>query len=357
MRSIRRTTQNMKYIHKFVFLFSLLVLSQAGGWTSVHAYSQIYPVNDVPCVSTDTFAGVWYNSSFAPATPQPILPNTNPPWPVWGGFGCATSYDLQASMVSISAPSGNYTFVMGDNGGGNMVEPWSYGYFYWNGTDVTSSIQNASSTSNIVNYVSPISSPTPSTNVVFEFDYWNTGFESFAFSGVEIRDVTAGYSYVPVEEAVILTGSDTYSQSYTLTAGHAHLWRPYLRATSTTTPTLYGNWVGLIDVVTDSASSTPIGGNFVTSSSTSPLRYKLPFIYFYDIRQMLQAPSVSTSTIALALNFRGIGTTTLLSSETVRYFFPDNVATAFRTLSSFAIIFGFLYAMWRSIMDMIQVRT
>lgn len=319
------------------------------------AIGSLVPQNDVPCVGTDTFRGVYIGSSFVGANPQSIVPSSNPPWVVWGGFTCSTSVDLQADMVSASAPVGNYTFIMGDNSGGNVTEPWAYGYFYWNGVDVTSSLQNASTTSYIVEYVSPVVSPTGSTLVNFEFDYWNTGFEGFDKSGVEIRDVTAGYQYSPLESDIISVGNSTYSQNYTLTQGHGHLWRPYLRnSASSTVPYLYGNWVGMIDVVTDSASSTPAITESASTTAFSRflnvpdlLKRKIPFSYVYEMQQIYANldNATSSSVGSIVVDFSGSTTPSYLQSAFSNItLFSTSTVTSYLSPTLIALINALLVA-------------
>lgn len=334
------------------------------GATSVSAFTQIIPTNQTPCVGTDTFAGV-RSDGFIPSTPQPILPNTNPPWVVWGGFSCSSSYNLQSAMTS--APSGNYWFLMGDNSGGNMVEPWVYGAFYWNGIGV-SFPTTGSSSSYFFLPISPVSSPTASTTVPFVFSAWNTGSEGYDKIGVEITDFTSLSVLVPAEVNTSI-GTSTFAVAIPLVQGHGYFWRPYLRnSASTTEPYLYGNQIGLIDVVSGSGLSAQtqyISGDIGTSTNAffdylnlpQLMSERIPFAYLPALVNQLSSFSTSSAQFP-SLTFT-VGSSTdlihfrweILSTSTIQKYSGTGNVNLLRDLIA--------YSLWLSFFAMVffDVRT
>jgi len=208
--------------------------------------------------------------------------------------------------------------------------------------------------SRIVKVNSPVVSPTPSTSVPFSFDYYNTGYEGYNEAGAQIKDVTAQFDVVPAEVAVNSTGLATYSSTYTLTTGHGYLWRPYLRnSSSTTVPTLYGPWTGMIDVVTDSASSS---SPYITANASTTaffdylnipqlLETRLPFAYLFQIKNLLGSLATTTSTFPELVLHIGATTTpihmnvTILSSSTVLMFTGQNNVNDMRDYIAAALWF------------------
>jgi len=326
-----------------------------------------------PIPTMGSCSGAWgaYNATMTPVTLKALNPANSGQGSqsgVFSGLAGDNVIPLASLATTQSLPVGNYMFGVGCMSGGQYQDPVGYGYFYWNGSTVSSSIANASTTSYIVDYTSPITSPTGSTVVPFTFDYWNTGYEGFDKVGVEIRDVTAGYNYAPVEDSVISTGQDTYTQDYVLVQGHAHLWRPYLRnSASSTIPTLYGNWVGLIDVVTDSASSTP----YITENASTTaffdflnvptlLRTKLPFAYIYQFSDIISGLSSTTASTTGSVTYdfaeyasgtplASIGEFTLFSTTTVTQFLSPTLLSLFRTLLVAILYMTALFAIFHDV--------
>jgi len=214
--------------------------------------------------------------------------------------------------------------------------------------------------SRIVKPNSPLVSPTPSVVVPFSFDYYNTGYEGYDEAGVQIKDLTGAFEVVPAEVAITATGLATYSSTYTLTAGHGYLWRPYLRNSgSSTVATLYGSWVGMVDVVTASASSsTPyLSGEMGNSSSTPFFDYlnipqlletRLPFAYFFQIRSLLGSLATTTSTFPELVLTVGATSSpihiqfTVLSSSTILMYSGQNNVNTLRDYIGAALWFALM---------------
>lgn len=97
------------------------------------------------------------------------------------------------------------------------------------------------------------------TLVTFDFDYWMNDAQTPTITtvGVEVRDITGSFQYVPVEEEIIASGLSNYEHDLEVATGHLHMWRPYMR-NATSTQFIYGQWRNF-DVVTRSASSSEYG--------------------------------------------------------------------------------------------------
>lgn len=358
-------------------IFALIVvLSQVGDWTSVFAdqSTQIYGEftgDDFTIENCENFLPTLATSTkFRMTVPQSetFTPATFPSWSEVEtlNYGGQTSATEPSTMCSVVASYGldNFDFAFGSGANTGTFYFWWYdtfnsklGYtqvdYIKSGTSTTPTGENFLGTSRIIAYNSPTYNVSTSTSVLFDFDYYNSGYEVFDKAGVEIRDLTAQFQYAPIEEDVNLVGFADYSQYYTLIAGHAHLWRPYLKnSASSSVPTLYGNWVGIVDVVTASASSTPYLASSTTATSTAffdflnvpyLLQTKVPFAYFYQVSNLLTnlSSTTATSTGSVTYDFgeyasgtvlSSLGEVTLFSTSTVTQLIPSWILALFRAL-------------------------
>lgn len=226
------------------------------------------------------------------------------------------------------------------------------------GFDLDDPVDGGGTNPRIIEQISPLNGEqTASTLVNFQFSYYND--DTVGYAGAEIKDLTAGFEYAPIEEASLASGQNTFSQYEQLAEGHLHLWRPYLRTASSTTPFVFGSWYSF-EVVSDSASSSPYipfdpDGSLATStvvgrffSNQGLLASRPPFSYFYDVAgyiSQLDSSDTESSFPVLALDFSSsslpMGTLTLLSSSTVSSFAGSSSVSLFRTLMAAAIWLAF----------------
>lgn len=361
--------------------FLIVVFFQAGGWTSVFASGEFYENRDQSddnYFATFTFtseasgtlgyfgASMYYSGSLSTVDRFQLrdpIGNT--------GFDCYT----QSDTISNFGGSGSGTAYVSSLYAGpfdgtqcDLVEGTVYQIrlettytqsAYW-GATVEPWGTVDSSTSLPGSYIkknnSPLTSPTASTTVTFSFDYVNTGFEGYDKAGAQIKDVTAGLDYNPIECTINLTGTATCSRSYLLKEGHGHMWRGYLRnSASSSVPYAYGPWVGLVDVVSPSASTSRI--QYITGSASSTpsgffdflnipylLQTRRPFSDFYAVLDLLQNASSTTAGTAGSLTYNfstyasgtplaSVGTVTLFSTSTVTQFLNPTVLALLRSIA------------------------
>lgn len=214
---------------------------------------------------------------------------------------------------------------------------------------------------------------TGSTNVTFDFDYYyGEDRPDITLAGVEIQDLTDNYSYSPIEETILASGESSYVVARTLEQGHLHLWRPYLRAT-TSINTIYGDWQSF-DVVTASASSTqyidPETGLPIVSTSTTffdfinvpnLLRTKAPFAYMYEISDIItdfdtvtatNTPAFTLDTDFASTTLPGLGDIELFSVDTVTELIPSGMLTIMRALMVATVYISLAFVLFREIRTM-----
>jgi len=373
----RTKVARVRCMRRNAIIFALIVVfSQVGDWTSVLADQslQIYGEftgddftiqnceNFLPTVATST------KYAFTLPQSETFTPATFPTWSQTQslGYGGDTTAQIASARCATIASNGANNWALGLGGGASTGTFYLWWYDTFNspigytqinyvasGTSTTPSGENALGTSRFIAYNSPVYNLATTTYVNFNFDYFNSGYEVFDKAGVEIRDVTAQYALVPVEEDVNLVGFSNYSQNYTLTAGHAHMWRPYLKnSASSSVPTLYGRWIGVVDVVTPSASSTPYLASSTTATSTAffdflnvpyLLQTKVPFAYFYQVSDLLTTLSSTTATSTGSVTYdfgeyasgtvlSSLGEVTLFSTSTVTQLIPSWILALFRAL-------------------------
>jgi len=199
----------------------------------------------------------------------------------------------------------------------------------------------------ILNTISPLANmATPSTQVVFEFTYWNA--DDFDTAGAEIVNITQQQNIAPLTEDILVSGQGSFQQTLGLNSGMSYMWRPYLY-NSSSTEKLFGEWEVPFGVVTTTGTTTA----FATSiSSTTPsfsdyvnvpelLKTKVPFAYLYQFVTMLQdtssIPSATSTSLTLSFISQNASTTVpasfynsltnveMFSTSTVTDLMPQNV--------------------------------
>lgn len=203
---------------------------------------------------------------------------------------------------------------------------------------------------------------TPDDIVNFQFTFYNndTDDDPVTFSGVDIRDLSSGFEYAPLESPIIISGEGSFSQIADLVEGHFHMWRPFLRNASSTR-IIYGSWYSFdvvsysgqfdpLDTEADMATSTALGRFF---SQQGYLASKFPFAYFYDvagiigtINDEMTETNFPTLTLSMASSSLAMGDLEFLSKDTVEMFAGSSAVALFRTLMASALWLFFAYAVY-----------
>lgn len=222
--------------------------------------------------------------------------------------------------------------------------------------------------SRIITQNLPQANSTASTTLVtFDFDFYNNDVDDeYGYVGVEIRDMTQQYQYASLELPIYVSGEGNFARSRVLTANHFHMWRPYMRGTSTT---IYGSWYGF-EVVGASASSSQI--NFINQEASSTsffdflnvpalLREKKPTGYFFQIATILEnvsdypasttgSASLDFSVIASGTPLASIGQVVIFGTSTVLYFINPTILNLFNTLILAILYVGVAFHLFNKIL-------
>lgn len=215
---------------------------------------------------------------------------------------------------------------------------------------------------------------TPSSVVEFSFDYFmnDTETPNISIAGVDVRDLTSGFEYAPVEEDIIASGLSTYAELYNLTEEHLHMWRPYLRNASST-QIIYGAWY-TFDVVDYSSPFEEIPTEYGNATSTVAvgivgrflgqqgyLASKFPFAFFYDIASVFGSQNdeavegnFPTLTIDMSSSSLPLGSMTLFSSSTISQYAGSTNIQIFRTLMASALWIAFATMVFFGIKHLIR---
>lgn len=358
---------------KSVFVFIPVAIFIVSGAISVHATGMSYylPADTivVPDMMTGSCAIALYNglATTSPTTPYAIFGAGYVTGSVSGGMACdgTTGFDLRAYLSGPGRPPGDYTVITGNNSSGNFVDNSSYTYFTWNGGNVVSPI-GGPSLSYIVSPLTPLTGPTASSTIPVSFTYLNTGTEGYNEAGAEVTDITSGTIFLSVETSVSGVGFGTSTTAYSIPAGHAFIWRPYLRDSTGTSTTLYGNMIGPIDAVSGSGlvpGTENINANGTTTAFTDFLNIpklletRVPFAYFFAVGSLINSLATTTSDFpTLTLTIGATSTPIhiswmILSSSTILMYSGTNNVNTMRDYIG--------YAMWLALLGMIffDIRT
>lgn len=252
------------------------------------------------------------------------------------------------TSFATAPPTQNYRAIF--NGG----SPDSYPTVRVYGINLDDPIPGGTQT-RIVSQDSPTNGETTASEVVsFQFDYFNNDTDELPviYAGIDVKDMTAGYEYAPVEQDIIISGIGSFSTLLNLEENHLHLWRPYLRNASSTR-IVYGQWYSF-DVVGPSAPFEsfidPETGLPINASSTSfwdflnvpnLLKTKAPTGYIYQIGTIISETNdiSATTTPTLTLDFvtasssiTALQNVEVFSYDIVTELIPPSVIVILRTL-------------------------
>lgn len=287
----------------------------------------------------------------------------------WDGFSASTTASVLGSngfRIDTARPSspGRLYLISYTNDNLDYIDTQAEYYALVDSFQAGGPIPGAINT-RIVSQNSPANGSLSSSEFVqFDFDYFNndTDTDPVTFAGVDIRDVSSGFEYAPIEEMIISSGNASFGpETVQLQSDHFHMWRPYLRNASSTR-VIYGSWYSF-DVVDYSGDFDPVdpSGGSATSTQISQLlgvqgffQSRFPFAYFYDIGSLLSAvddevaegqfPSLDLSFgTSSALH---MGTVTMFSSSTLSYFAGSSTVSLIRTMMAFSIWLAFALAVW-----------
>jgi len=229
------------------------------------------------------------------------------------------------------------------------------------------------STSRIISQIAPLNgATTASTEVQFDFSWFNSGQELYTVAQAEISDVTGGIQLVPQQSNAALSGTGQTTQIYELQANHYHIWRGCLLNPTTAQktcspfhsfevvgPSASSSFPVVPDINETNATSSAQGGMFAFLNVPQLMQSKYPFSWFFDIAdlyQELQASSTEdVATVTLDYSSLDISTTTknalpsswtVFGTTTITAFIPEPVLDAWRVLMSAVIwmaVVAYLY--------------
>jgi len=296
----------------------------------------------------------------------------------WSGYTFPTTLNLQATLQGSPGTflSGYYTLQTGT--GALPVNPDSYGYFYWDGVDVTAFVSDFSD--EIVSIDSPIGT-IASTTIDFSFTVDALTADSLV---VSLQNFDTGILLDSIEIPITTNGYQQVSTTTVLSQG-LYWGIVSLRANETfftsknfqfTVLSSSGDLNDYLEVMTASSSTEPFCsdpsnilvsfGCFMVKPSPSSLSQfyqlptlmnnKIPFVYYYDIKNIIASSSLSSATSSL-------GTASLVSASSspisynipifsptlLRRFIPDSLAEIFRTLLTASVWIGVGYCFWKRI--------
>jgi len=305
-----------------------------------------------------------------------------------GGASLVLDFEAATTSAALELQSNRYYRINISNGGTGVIEVYGitspnqctqnctgspYTYVF----GVETQPPQFDTSSRILRQVTPTNGATaPTTQVTFQFSWYNSGFELYSVAQTEISDVTSGFQYVPQQSNAAISGFGTTTQIYTLQPNHLHLWRGCLLNPTTQQKVCSGyfslNVVGAsasssIPVIPDvndaNASSTIQSSIWAFLSVPSLLQSKLPFAYFFQVADLLnELQSTSTAAVDPVVfdyaDIPGLSTTsknalpaswTAFSTSTVTQYIPPLVLATWRILMSSVLWFGFAMYMYYAI--------
>jgi len=296
-------------------------------------------------------------------------------------FGNATT-----TSALVLSPSRYYRLAFSNGGSGTLSlygtttpntclsnctgSPFMYVYA------VDTSPSSLDTSSRVISLITPNNGTTaPTTEVTFQWSWFNSGLELYTVSQAEISDATAGYQYTPLESNAAVSGYGTTTQVYTLAANHLHLWRACLVNPSTGQRICSGyrslNIVGASasssypippDIDSTNATSTGFGSFFSFLNAYQLMQQKLPFSYFFEVAGLLRELT-STSTEAfepVVFDYKSLDISTTsksalpdewiaFSTSTVTQYIPAGVLDVWRFLMQSVLWFGFAMYVYHTI--------
>jgi len=265
-------------------------------------------------------------------------------YPSQDRYTCTGNWTLESSMPSNfgiggASVDGTYYFLLSSqNDGSNTYDPDNdIGYYVWTVSNcstacvwTTDEISAQATSTRITSIISPVNNTTlPTTLATFSFRFWN-GEPVYDRYGFELRDITGNFQYISKESSILASGFSTVSTTTSVTANHFHMWRAYLKDTSTGSY-IYSNW-NSFEVVGSSASSSPLlsGNDYATSTNgfleflnvPELLKTKAPFAYLPLMWNTLtQTSGIATSTVATStMSFVMASSTSFQQTITIDFF-------------------------------------
>jgi len=262
-----------------------------------------------------------------------------------------------ARIYGTTSPSNCYS-------GCNVSSGTPYLYLW----SIEASPSQVGTTSRILSLIQPSNGATsPTSDVIFQFSWFNSGIEAYDIAQTEVSDLTQGVQITPQESVAALTGYGTTTHIYSLEPNHLHIWRACLVNSTTNQKTCSAsrslNVVGasastsypiLPDVDSSNATSTASGGIFQFLNIPYLLQTRYPFSWFYDINQIVNdMQSTSTSAFEPVLfdyDSLEISTTTkhslpptweAFSTTTIGQYIPPTVLSIWRLLMQSVLWFAF----------------
>jgi len=270
-----------------------------------------------------------------------------------------SSTDIRIGMTVVSGSFSYHSYTTGTTTGGPMSYFDTFGNSTANnpvmvvwGIDTDNPLYTDTRT-RIVSQTSPANGATlPDEIATFEFTYFvnDTTDPTLDTAGVEIKDLTNGFEYVPLTEAISASGLSSFSDIAQVQTGHLHMWRPFL--SDENGQRYFGDWYSF-DVVSASA---PFEQIPTDATSTATVRFfglggylatKFPFAYLYDIKHAIDNAGTSSRsfpelTIAVGTSSPFQLDATVLSSSTISTYVSDGQRTIFRGLIEVALWISFI---------------
>jgi len=293
-----------------------------------------------------------------------------------------------------STPDGDYWVDVTSSTAGSVYFVATRSSGVWS----TSSYPSADQTERIISFSPATGSTTVSTSVFVEATVWNESssavrftFQNFDFNGSILpvvltlpavsgqvstsTTVTLGKGfYLGTVQMLRDDGSvvDSRSFSFTVVESAIENYSSFATSTniaSTTLPTCSGSTTtGLLGslynfgcfLVVPSPAAIAQFGTLADSIKT-----RIPFVYFYQIRDIVASSSASAASSTLGSFTLSIGTTTdpihinavLFSPATIRYFIPDFLASAFQTVALASLWLGFAWYLYHRGRNLLAEKT
>jgi len=203
----------------------------------------------------------------------------------------------------------------------------------------------------------------------FSFAYYlncSTSYGLYDFIGIDLTDTDTGeQSRVPFGSPNIC-GQTSITSQVILSLNDNYLWRPVMYSSHGSSTPIYGNYYSFL--ASSSPNYTPVPQNVGSATSTLPntynllsflnvptlLKTKIPFAYFFQIAEGIQAGVNSSSSTAIpsgAFVWTGIGgaTTTfdMFSTSTISYYLSPTLIGLWRNLLLVVLYIEFGYALYQ----------
>lgn len=262
--------------------------------------------------------------------------------------------------------TGNYFVYLDPNLGTNKTDARYINLYFNANTGIVTPIFTPPNLN--TRFISPYSPPdlttSTSTTILFSVPYFfndTTSFGVYDSVSLRITDLTEGGTVIDTQPTTInASGQNVYSTAAVLVWSHQYLWQPSMFLAASPSQRLVGDistlWAVAISTTTETLNTAALAGTVGTSTLPSPtnflsflnvpvlLQTKIPFAYFFQIRDGLLQSTNSSSTTPIPkgqISYNlGMGTTTIdmFSTSTVAYFLSPSLVSLWRGL-----LVAFLY--------------